>query len=169
MCFFFNLTICLSSNPTGKHTMAAEDRPPHGPCARDGACGCTACVQQTELEDTANQLRNLRLYIHQISAERDREEQEAGAPAERAPSKLAPADRPSTGSAPTGSAPAERATSERATAERATAADTRSLGEAAASQRRLGVAGCGRAGWQQTILRSFWEHPTHVNVHTCRW
>ena len=102
--------------------MAAEDRPPHGPCARDGACGCTACVQQTELEDTANQLRNLRLYIHQISAERDREEQEAGAPAERAPSKLAPADRPSTGSAPTGSAPAERATSERATAERAAAA-----------------------------------------------
>jgi hypothetical protein len=62
-------------------------------------------MQQTELEDTANQLRNLRLYIQQMRAARDREEEEAGAPAERAPTGRAPAE-----PAPTGSAPAEPAT-----------------------------------------------------------
>lgn len=69
---------------TGR-TMSAQDRPPLGPCAPDGACRCTACVGQAELADTANQLRNLRLYIQQISASRDLEQEEAGAPAERAP------------------------------------------------------------------------------------
>ena len=83
--------------------MSAQDRPPHGPCAPDVACGCTACVAQAERGDAANQLRNLRLFIQQMGAETDREEEEAGATG-GAPAGRAQADRTPTWSDPAGRA-----------------------------------------------------------------